>query len=252
MRTLLITGASSGIGRATALHAGRTRDYRIAVHYRSQRAEAERVVAALADTGTEAVAIAADLGDEAQIVALYDAVERALGPVDAVVNSAGVVAPKSKVGALQADALRTLLSVNVLGVMLSCREAARRMAGAGNGGVIINVSSMAATIGGRPGSAAYAASKAAVDAFTVGLAKEVAADGIRAVSLRPGMVDTEMTRDALADPAFAAAVQRSIPLGRAARPEEVAAPIVWLLSPEASFVSGACIDVSGGGFHIAG
>jgi glucose 1-dehydrogenase len=110
---------------------------------------------------------------------------------------------------------------------------------------------MAATIGGRPGSADYAASKAAVDTFSVGFAKEVASEGIRVVSLRPGMVETEMTRDALASPAFASTVAASIPLGRAAQPDEIAQPIVFLLSDAASFITGTCVDVSGGGFHIA-
>ena len=251
-RTLLVTGASSGIGRATALLAA-ARGYRVAVHYRAQREEAERVVAQLTERGTQAVALAADLRHEREIVALYERVERVLGPLDAVVNSAGIALPKSKVTALEAASLETLFAINVQGLVLSCREAVRRMARArgGRGGVIVNLSSMAATIGGRPGSAVYAASKAAVDAFSVGLAKEVADEGIRVVSVRPGMVETEMTRAALAAPTFAATVRASIPLGRPARAEEVAAPIVWLLSEEASFVSGACLDVSGGGFHVA-
>ena len=251
-RSLLITGASGGIGRATALLAG-ARGYSIAVHYGTRREAAERVVAELTEVGARAVAVAADLRCEADIVALYERVEQALGPLHAVVNSAGIALPKSKVTELEAESLERLFAVNVQGLVLSCREAVRRMARSrgGSGGVIVNVSSMAATIGGRPGSAVYAASKAAVDAFSVGLAKEVAEEGIRVVSVRPGMVETEMTREALAEPTFAATVRASIPLARPARPEEVAAPIAWLLSDEASFVSGACIDVSGGGFHVA-
>jgi NAD(P)-dependent dehydrogenase (short-subunit alcohol dehydrogenase family) len=251
-RTLLITGASSGIGRATALAAG-ARGYRVAVHYRTQRATAEQVVQQLVGLGAQAVALAADLRHEREIVRLYERVASALGPLDAVVNSAGITLPKGKVEALDAGAIESLLALNVHGLVLSCREAVRRMARSrgARGGVIVNVSSMAATIGGRPGSAVYAASKAAVDAFTVGLAKEVAEEGIRAISVRPGMVETEMTRAALAAPRFAATVRASIPLGRPAQAEEVAAPIVWLLSDEASFVTGTCIDVSGGGFHVA-
>lgn len=249
---LLITGASSGIGRATALVAA-ARGFAVAVHYRSQEAEARRVVAHIEGKGGRAVALAADLTREADIVHLYDDSERALGQLSAVVNSAGVSAPKSKVTELDARTIGDLLALNVTGLMISCREAARRMAKShgGAGGVIVNVSSMAATIGGRPGSAAYAASKAAVDAFSIGLAKELASEAIRVVSLRPGMVETEMTRDALADPAFRASVGASIPLGRPATVDEIAKPIVWLLSSEASFVTGACLDVSGGGFHIA-
>ena len=251
-RTLLITGASSGIGRATALRVA-TRGYRIAVHYRTQREAAERVVDQLTERGAQAQAFGADLRHERDIVDLYARVEQALGPLDAVVNTAGIALPKSKVAALEAAAVETLFAINVQGLVLSCREAVRRMARSlgGRGGVIVNLSSMAATIGGRPGSAVYAASKAAVDAFSIGLAKEVASEGIRVVSVRPGMVETEMTRDALAEPSFAATVRASIPLGRPALADEVAAPIAWLLSDEASFVSGTCIDVSGGGFHVA-
>jgi len=251
-RILLVTGASSGIGRATALEAAR-RGYDVAIHYRAQEAEAHAVAEGVRAQGRRAVVIRADLRDPAQITQLHTQVERDLGRLDAVVHSAGITLPKTPVRELDASDLARLLEVNVLGLMLSCREAVRRLSRehGGRGGVIVNVSSMAATIGGRPGSAAYAASKAAVDAFSIGLAKEVASQGIRVVSLRPGMVRTEMTRDALSDPRFAATVGASIPLGRPAEAEEVALPIAWLLSDEASFVTGACIDVSGGGFHIA-
>ena len=137
--------------------------------------------------------------------------------------------------------------------MLSCREAARAMStrNGGSGGVVVNVSSMAATIGGRPGNAHYAASKAAVDAFSVGFAKEVASEGIRVVSVRPGFTITDMTRHRLADATFRQVIAETIPIGRPARVEEVAAPIVWLLSDEASFITGTCLDISGGGFAIA-
>lgn len=138
-------------------------------------------------------------------------------------------------------------------MMLSCREAARCMSvkNGGTGGVVVNVSSMAATIGGRPGNSHYAASKAAVDAFSIGFAKEVAPEGIRVVSVRPGFTVTDMTKDQLEDPTFRQVLAETIPLGRPARVEEVAAPIVWLLSNEASFVTGTCLDISGGGFTVA-
>lgn len=248
---LLITGASSGIGRATALHAA-SRGYAIGVHFRTHEAEAEALVAQLHAAGARAAAIPADLTIEADVIRLYDAVSAVLGPIAAVVNSAGVALAKGKVQDLDALAVDAMFAINVLGLMLSCREAVRRMAisRGGGGGVIVNLSSMAATIGGRPGSVAYAASKAAVDAFSIGLAKEVAAEAVRVVSVRPGMVETEMTRASLAEPSFRATVQRSIPLGRPAHVDEVARPIVWLLSSQASFISGACIDVSGGGFHV--
>lgn len=251
-RVLLVTGASSGIGRATALAAA-ARGYDIAVHYRSHASSAADVVAAIEQTGARAVAFRAEVSDPEQVAALYRQIDDTFGGLDAVVNSAGINLARTPVNALEADTLTRLFSVNVVGLMLSCREAVKRLARTqgGRGGVIVNVSSMAATIGGRPGSSAYAASKAAVDAFTIGLAKEVASEGIRAISLRPGMVRTEMTEDALAEPSFAATVRASIPLGRAAEADEVAKPILWLLSDEASFVTGTCVDVSGGGFHVA-
>jgi NAD(P)-dependent dehydrogenase (short-subunit alcohol dehydrogenase family) len=251
-RTLLVTGGSSGIGRATALLAA-AQGWAVIVHYRAHAAEAERVARQIRDSGGWATAIGADLRRVEEIERLYQALDREAGQLDAVVNSAGTGLKSTKVTDIEPSALESMLSLNVIGVMLSCREAVKRLSRArgGRGGVIVNVSSMAATIGGRPGNSHYAASKAAVDVFTVGLAKEVAADGIRAISVRPGMVATEMTEDALRQPEFAATVAASIPLGRPARAEEVAEPIVWLLSDAASFVTGACIDVSGGGFHIA-
>jgi len=251
-KTLLVTGASSGIGRATALLAA-SRGYAVAVHYHRQEAEAEAVVAQIRAGGQRALALHADLRSADELEQLYARVDRELGPLDAVVNSAGVGIARAPVAELKSADLERLMSLNVTGLILSCREASKRLSRSrgGRGGVIVNVSSMAATIGGRPGSAAYAASKAAVDAFTVGLAKELASEGVRAISVRPGMVVTEMTAAALAEPSFAATVAASIPLGRPAQVAEVAQPIVWLLSEEASFISGTCIDISGGGFHVA-
>ncbi|HEX6243502.1 MAG TPA: SDR family oxidoreductase [Polyangiales bacterium] len=250
--TVLVTGASSGIGRASALLLAQ-RGFDVAVHYRAQEDNATRVAQEIVRLGRRAVTLQADLSDPVQVERLYHQLDERLGGLSAVVNSAGIGLRRSPVAELEADAVARLLHTNVLGVIISCREAVKRLSRSrgGRGGTIVNVSSMAATIGGRPGSAAYAASKAAVDAFTIGLAKEVASEGIRVVSLRPGMVDTEMTRDNLRDPAFVATIQASIPLGRPAHVEEVAAPIAWLLSSEAAFITGACIDVSGGGFQIA-
>jgi NAD(P)-dependent dehydrogenase (short-subunit alcohol dehydrogenase family) len=251
-RTVLITGASSGIGRACALLAG-ARGYAVAVHYRKREAKALAVVERIRAAGARAVAVQADLRDPTEITRVYAHAERELGPLSAVINNAGVALRVPSVAEVDPAALSALFAVNVLSVMLSCGEAVKRMARSrgGAGGVIVNVSSMAATIGGRPGNAHYAASKAAVDTFTLGLAKEVAAEGIRAISLRPGMVDTEGMQARLTDPALAATMRASIPLGRTATLDEVAQPILWLLSEEASFITGACIDVSGGGFHIA-
>lgn len=251
-RALLVTGGSRGIGRATALLAA-TRGYDVAVHYRERKAEADEVVLAVQAAGGQSVALQADLTRPEQIERLYRDVDQHFGRLDAVVNSAGISQAKKPVAEMEPTALTQLFAINVIGLIVSCREATLRLSRTrgGRGGVIVNVSSMAATIGGRPGSADYAASKAAVDTFSIGFAKEVASEGIRVVSLRPGMVETEMTRDALASPAFAATVAASIPLGRPALADEVAQPIVFLLSDAASFITGTCVDVSGGGFHIA-
>lgn len=251
-KTLLITGASSGIGRETALLAAR-RGWQVIVHYNSDAAAAGAVVRRIESAAGRALALQADLRSEREVERLYAEVDARVGALDAVVNSAGSVLGARAVTELVADDVASMIALNVIGLMVSCREAVKRLSRSrgGAGGTILNVSSMAATIGGRPGSAPYAASKAAVDAYSVGIAKDVAGDGIRVVSVRPGMVETEMTREVLADPTFAATVRASIPLGRPAQPEEVAAPLVWLLSEEASFISGCCIDISGGGFHIA-
>ena len=183
---------------------------------------------------------------------MFQQVDRQFGPPTALVNSAGINGGKAAVADFDGAQLSRLMAVNVVGTMLCCREAVRRMStrSGGNGGVIVNVSSMAATIGGRPGSSHYAASKAAVDAFTVGLAREVGGQGIRVNAIRPGMTDTDMTDDLRHDPALHRAVAETIAMNRIAEVDEVARPILWLLSEEASFVSGACLDVSGGGFMI--
>ena len=174
---------------------------------------------------------------------------RRSGPITHLVNSAGI-GLNARVADFDAAALERLFTVNTVGLMLCCREAARRMSTkrGGKGGVVVNVSSMAGTIGGRPGASAYAASKAAVDSFTMGFAKDVALEGIRAVSLRPGMIETEMTEKTLADRAVREAIESTIAMGRVGQAEEIANAIVWLLSDEASFISGVTLDASGGGF----
>jgi NAD(P)-dependent dehydrogenase (short-subunit alcohol dehydrogenase family) len=251
-KVLIVTGGASGIGAATARLAA-ARGYAVAINYRTREDEATRLVEELQTTGARAVAIQADCRRAIEIAHLFATVDHEFGPVTALVNSAGISLPPTRVADADPLEIENLLTTNVLGLMLCCREAVRRMSkrGAGHGGVIINVSSMASTIGGRPGSSHYAASKAAVDSFTLGLAKEVADQGIRAISVRPGYTETGMTRRSTRDPSLAAAIAGSIPIGRPARVEEVAKPIVWLLSEEASFITGACIDISGGGFTIA-
>ena len=248
-RTCLITGGARGIGLETARLAAAS-GWDVAIVYRQQSAAAEQAVAAVEVMGRRAMAVQADVGREADIVAAFKAVDNRMGPISGLVNNAGISAP-SRVGALVDSELRRMLDVNVIGVMLCCREAVNRMStrSGGHGGSIVNVSSMAATIGGRPGSSTYAASKGAVDVFTTGMAREVAAEGIRVNAVRPGVTDTDMIAPIQSGPGRSR-VEATIPMQRFARPEEVAAAIVWLLSDAASFVTGAHLNVGGGGFHI--
>jgi len=250
-KTLLITGGASGIGAETARRAA-AHGYKIAINYRSRDAQAKAVVADITAKGGQAIALPGDMAKEADIVRLFEETERALGPVTHLVNSAGINGRRGRVDEYDAAILANLFAVNVAGLMLCCREAARRMStkNGGKGGAIVNVSSMAGTLGGRPGSSAYAASKGAVDAFTKGFAREVAAEGIRVNSLRPGMVLTEMTEGRLNDATFRASIEASIPMGRIGQSHEMADTILWLLSDQSSFITGAMLDASGGGYKI--
>jgi NAD(P)-dependent dehydrogenase (short-subunit alcohol dehydrogenase family) len=249
MTSLLITGGSRGIGAATARLAAR-QGYAVAINYRAAREQAEALVAAIEAEGGRAMAVQADVASQEQVEAMFRAVD-GFGPLGALVNSAGISlnAPTAE---LEQAALERLLAINVIGTMLCCREAVRRMSTrrGGQGGAIVNVSSMAATIGGRPGRTAYAASKGAIDSFTLGLAKEVAREGIRVNALRPGMTMTDMTDAVRRDPELYARTAQTIAMNRCAEPEEMARPILWLLSAEASFISGALLDGSGGGFTV--
>jgi NAD(P)-dependent dehydrogenase (short-subunit alcohol dehydrogenase family) len=248
---LLITGGSRGIGAATARLAARA-GYAVAINYRATQGKAEALAAEIERDGGRAIAVQADVAAQDQVEAMFRAVD-AFGPLAALVNSAGIsVTAQTRVAELEQSALERMLAVNVIGTMLCCREAVRRMSirFGGKGGAIVNVSSMAATIGGRPGRTAYAASKGAVDSFTIGFAREVAREGIRVNALRPGMTMTDMTDAVRRDPELYARTAETIAMNRCAEPEEMARPILWLLSDEASFISGALLDGSGGGFML--
>jgi NAD(P)-dependent dehydrogenase (short-subunit alcohol dehydrogenase family) len=249
-KVLLITGGASGIGAETARRAA-GRGYKVALNYRSRDAQARQVVADIEAAGGTAVALPADMAREADIVRLFEETARALGPITHLVNSAGV-GYRTRVDEYDAARLANLFAINTIGLMLCCREAAKRMSArnGGKGGAIVNVSSMASTIGGRMGSSAYAATKGAVDAFTKGFAREAAAEGIRVNAIRPGMVMTEMTEGSLAEPAFRARIEASIPMRRVGESHEIAEAILWLLSEEASFITGAMVDAAGGGYII--
>ena len=250
-KTLLITGGASGIGAETARQAA-TRGYGIALNYRTRDTQARKAVADIEAAGGKAIALPGDMAREADIVRLFEQTEKALGPITHLVNSAGTNGRRGRVDEYDAEVLANLFATNVTGLMLCCREAAKRMSTkhGGTGGSIVNVSSMAATLGGRLGSSAYAASKGAVDAFTKGFAREVAAEGIRVNSLRPGMVLTEMTEGRLNDPAFRSSIEASIPMRRVGTSAEIAQAVLWLLSDESSFITGAMLDASGGGYMI--
>ncbi|MGH6901839.1 MAG: SDR family oxidoreductase [Geminicoccaceae bacterium] len=250
---LLITGGSRGIGAATARLAAQ-QGYRVAINYRTEGERAEALLGEIRASGGQGIVVQADVAQEDEVARMFRVTDERLGPLAALVNSAGTDGgSETKVADLDQAALQRLFAVNVIGTMLCCREAVRRMSTAhgGTGGAIVNVSSMAATIGGRPGRSAYAASKGAIDSFTIGFAREVARAGIRVNAIRPGMTLTDMTDAVRRDAELRARVAATIAMDRCAEPEEMARPILWLLSDAASYVSGAILDASGGGFMLA-
>lgn len=237
----VVTGGSRGIGAATCrrLAAG---GWDLLLTYREQAEQAEQVAAACRALGARAVPVRADVAVEGDVRGLFEAADD-LGPVRALVNNAGVVPPAGRVADMTGERLRTLLEVNVVGAFLVAREAVRRMstASGGRGGVVVNVSSRAAQLGSAGEYVDYAASKAAVDMLTVGLAQEVAGEGIRVVGVRPGLIDTEIHA-----PGRLARIGRTPPMGRPGTAEEVADTIAFLVSDDASYITGTSLDVSGG------
>lgn len=250
---ILITGGSSGIGAAVARLAAE-RGFTVIITYRSHKDLALSLVESLRRQGGSAYAIEADVSREADIVSLFQRADDVLADKQLVglVNSAGIGGPHGPIASFDEASLSQLWATNVTATILASREAVARFRKGRGGGAIVNVSSMAATIGGRPGAAAYAASKAAVDAFTVGLAKELAEERIRVNAVRPGATVTAMLSAVVDDPVRVRQASSTIPINRLATADEVAKPILWLLSDEASFITGARLDVSGGGFVIPG
>jgi NAD(P)-dependent dehydrogenase (short-subunit alcohol dehydrogenase family) len=241
----IVTGGSRGIGAAVARLAA-ARGWDVCLSYRTEAEAARAVVAECVAAGAKALAVPADMAIEADVLRLFAAAGE-LGPVTALVNNAGIVAAQSRVEDLDAARIERLLTVNVLGAFLCAREAVRAMSvrAGGPGGVIVNVSSRAAQLGAAGEYVDYAASKAGVDALTVGLGQEVATDGIRVVGVRPGLIETDIHASG-GEPGRVARMAPTVPMRRGGRAEEVAAAIVWLMSPEASFVTGTTLDVSGG------
>lgn len=245
-QVVLVTGGSRGIGAATALLAA-GQGYAVGVNYRRDEAAAASVVAQIVAAGGRAVALQADVSDEADVVAMFQRLDEALGPLTALVNNAGILETQMRVEAMDAARIGRILATNVTGTLLCCREAVRRMSTrhGGHGGAIVNVSSVAAKTGSPGEYVDYAASKGAMDTLTVGLAQEVAQEGIRVNAVRPGFIYTGMHADG-GEPGRVDRVKTFVPMRRGGQPDEVAQAILWLLSPQASYTTGTSIDVAGG------
>jgi NAD(P)-dependent dehydrogenase (short-subunit alcohol dehydrogenase family) len=245
-KVLLVTGGSRGIGAAVC-RLGAKAGYRVAVNYASNQAAADALVGDIKAAGGDAFAVKGDVGSEADILAIFDAVDRTWGRLDAFVNNAGIVDAKARVDEMSVARLERMMRINVVGSILCAREAVKRMSTrhGGKGGAIVNISSAAAVLGAPDNYVDYAASKGAIDTFTVGLAREVALEGIRVNAVRPGIIDTDIHASG-GQPDRVALIQDTLPMKRAGTADEVAAAVLYLLSDAASYTTGAILNVSGG------
>ena len=245
-KVLLVTGGSRGIGAATALLAA-DKGYAVAVNYSANSSAADGVVQRIIQGGGKAIAVQADVADEAQVLAMFEKVDATLGRLTALVNNAGVVDVASRVDQMSLARFKRMFDINVIGTMLCAREAVRRMSTrhGGAGGAIVNLSSVAASLGAPNQYVDYAASKGAIDVFTLGLAREVATEGIRVNAVRPGVIDTDIHASG-GQPGRAQQLAPLIPMQRPGTAQEVANAIVWLLTDEASYATGTLLDITGG------
>ncbi|WP_019170748.1 SDR family oxidoreductase [Pseudaminobacter salicylatoxidans] len=245
-RVLLVTGGGRGIGAAICRLAAKA-GYRVAVNYVSNEAAAAALVHEIEAEGGEAFAVKGDVGNEADVLAMFAAVDARFGRLDALVNNAGVVDARARVDEMSAARLERMMRINVIGSMLCAREAVKRMSTlhGGTGGAIVNVSSAAAQLGSPGEYVDYAASKGAIDTFTIGLAREVATEGVRVSAVRPGIIDTEIHASG-GQPDRIAAIRGLVPMKREGKAGEVAEAVLWLLSDKASYATGAILNVSGG------
>ena len=244
-KVAIITGGSRGIGRATAISAA-ARGFRIVVGYASNKKAADEVVARIEAMNGKAIAVKCDVAEEKDILALFKAADK-FGTLGALVNNAGVVGTTSRVDEMSGERIQRIMAVNVTGSILCAREAVKRMSTkhGGQGGVIVNLSSVAAKLGSPNTYVDYAASKGAIDSFTIGLGHEVAGEGIRVAAIRPGLIDTEIHASG-GEPDRAHRLAHHVPMKRVGTSEEIANAIVWLMSDEASYVTSTILDVSGG------
>jgi NAD(P)-dependent dehydrogenase (short-subunit alcohol dehydrogenase family) len=245
-QVLLVTGGSRGIGAATAVLAAR-HGFSVAVNYSANTQAADTVVAQIRAEGGTAISVQADVANESQVVAMFRHIDQSLGRLGALVNNAGVVDQAARLDTMDVTRIRRMFDINVMGSFVCAREAVLRMSArhGGSGGAIVNVSSVAARLGGSGQYLDYAASKGAIDTFTIGLAREVATEGIRVNAVRPGIIETEIHASG-GQPDRAREMAPLVPMQRAGSADEVARSIVWLLSADASYTTGAIVDVSGG------
>ncbi len=245
-KTILVTGASRGIGAQTALLAS-NQGYKVCINYRHEAKAAQAVVEQIKSQGGEAFAVQADIADEVSVMALFHTIDQHWGALTALVNNAGILETQMRLENMSADRLHRIFNTNVIGSMLCCREAVKRMSTShgGQGGAIVNVYSAAALLGSPNEYVDYATSKGAIDTLTRGLAKEVAEESIRVNAVRPGFIYTDMHADG-GEPGRVERVKEFVPMKRGGEPKEVAEAILWLLSDQASYTTGSFIDVTGG------